>query len=103
MSVLMEFAIFPTDKGESVSPWVAKVIDMIRASGYSYKLASMGTTIETETLAEALKILEKASAILEVDANRIYATAKFDIRKSDGNRMMQKVEDIEKQIGEVQK
>ncbi len=53
MSVLMEFAMFPTDKGISVSAEVCKVIEMIRNSGVSYKLGSMGTTIETETLPEA--------------------------------------------------
>jgi uncharacterized protein YqgV (UPF0045/DUF77 family) len=33
MSVLLEFAMFPTDKGTSVSAYVSKVIDMIRFSG----------------------------------------------------------------------
>ncbi len=45
MSVLMEFAIFPTDKGESVSKYVSKVINMIDKSGIRYQLTPMGTII----------------------------------------------------------
>ncbi len=36
MSVLMEFAIFPTDKGESVSAYVARAIHIIKQSGHPY-------------------------------------------------------------------
>ncbi len=36
MSVLFEFAMFPTDKGESVSKYVSKVIKMIDKSDVNY-------------------------------------------------------------------
>ena len=41
MSVLLEFAMFPTDKGDSVSKYVSKVIDMIKNSGLDYKLTAI--------------------------------------------------------------
>ena len=66
MSVLMEFAMFPTDKGESVSAHVSRVIRMIRESGVSYRLTPMGTVIETRTMSEALAIVQKAHDILDV-------------------------------------
>jgi len=49
MSVLLEFSMFPTDKGESVSTHVSKVIKMIHDSGVTYQLTPMGTIIETAT------------------------------------------------------
>ena len=103
MSVLMEFAMFPTDKGESVSEYVSKVIDMIKKSGVSYKLSPMGTTIETESMQEALEILNKAYKELEPFSNRIYSNVKFDIRKNKKNRLKQKIASIEKHIGKVNK
>lgn len=103
MSVLMEFAMFPTDKGTSVSSEVSKVINMIKNSGVSYKLSSMGTTIETETMQEALKILEEAYKVLEPNSERIYSSVKFDIRKGSIGRMEAKLDSIEKKIGEVNK
>ena len=60
MSVLLEFAMFPTDKsGDSASESVSKVIEIILKSGVSYKLTAMGTIIETETVEERLKRLLK--------------------------------------------
>ncbi len=101
MSILMDFAMFPTDKGESVSQYVSKVIDMIRGSGLPYKLNPMGTVIETETMEQALEILQKAYDILQPVSNRIYAVAKFDIRKNKSGRLEGKIKSIEEKIGKV--
>jgi len=98
----MEFAIFPTDKGESVSGYVAKVIKMIKESGYEYQLSSMGTSVETENMKDALSILEKANQILEKDCNRIYITAKFDIRKSGKGRIKQKLISLQSKLDKAQ-
>ena len=48
MSVLVNFAMFPTDKGTSKSESVSKVIEFVRNSGLSYKLSPMATTFEAE-------------------------------------------------------
>ena len=102
MSVLLEFAMFPTSKeGSSSSPYVSKIIDNIRKSGVSYKLTPMGTIIETETISQALKIVEDSYAILEPFADRVYTTLTMDIRKGKNNRMVQKIESIENKIGKV--
>jgi len=101
MSVLMEFSMFPTDKGESVGAYVSRVIDMIRESGTPYKLTPMGTVIETETMAEALELLQKSHDVLEKDAQRIYANVKFDIRKEATNRLEGKIRSVEDKIGKV--
>jgi uncharacterized protein (TIGR00106 family) len=104
MSVLLEMAMFPTDQSESKSEYVSKVIDMIRASGYSYQLTSMCTIVETEEIGQALKLIEDCYKVLESnDCNRVYATLSFDIRKGHDNRLKSKVESIEKYIGEVSK
>ncbi len=99
----MQFAMFPTDKGASVSEYVSKVIDMIRESGANYKLGSMGTTVETNTFPEALAILDKAYSILEPHSDRVYSSVNFDIKNSEMGRMKQKIESVEKHIGKVEK
>ena len=38
MSVIIDFAIFPMDKGESLSPYVARAIKVINESGLPHKL-----------------------------------------------------------------
>ena len=103
MSVLMEFSMFPTDKGESASPWVSKIISIIKESNVEYQLTPMGTIIETETIEEALSIVQKAYNILALDCNRVYSSIKFDIRKKRKNAMKEKIKSIESKIGIVKK
>lgn len=91
----MNYAMFPTDKGDSVSEFVSKIIKLVSDSGYEYKLNAMGTVIETENIEQALDILNKSYKILEPLSDRVYATASFDIQtnKSIG-RLEGKVKSI---------
>ncbi len=99
MSVLVEFAMFPTDRGESVSPYVSRIIKLIDESGIPYKLTPMGTVFETETVEEALELIGKAYKQLEPDCNRVYSVVKFDIRKGKSNRLEQKIKSVEEKLG----
>lgn len=99
MSVLLEFSMFPTDKGESVSAYVSRILTFIDGSGVSYRLTPMGTIIETETLDEALRILSEAYKCVEPDCNRVYVSAKLDIRKGRRSGLTQKIESVEKRAG----
>ncbi len=101
MSVLMQFAMFPTDKGASASPYVSRIIAMVRDCGFPYQLSAMGTIVETETLSEAQSVVSNAYALLQPDCSRVYCTVTFDIRNGAIGRMEQKVASIEEKIGPV--
>ena len=101
MSVLVEFAMFPTDKGESVSEYVSRIIKMFKENDITYQLTPMGTVFEVETIEEATKVINNAYKQLEADCNRVYTTIKMDIRKNKSQRMKQKIESIEKRIGKI--
>ncbi len=94
MSVVMNFAIFPMDKGEHVSLYVKKVIEMIDALPYKSQLTSMGTIVECDTMDECLSVISKANAILEESTNRIYCTATFDSKLGQKEQMEHKVNAI---------
>ena len=98
MSALIEFAIFPTDHGESKSEYVARVIKMIKQSGVTYQFTPMGTILETDTVAEGMAIVERAYEILQVDCNRIYSTIKIDYRAGQSNRLLKKIESVESKL-----
>ncbi len=98
MSVLMNFAIFPTDKGTSVSPYVARIIEVVRSAGFEYQLTSMGTQVETNTLDEALQILSESSKVLEPDCERVYLSVNFDIKKGELGRIWSKVSSVEEKL-----
>ena len=99
MSVLLEFSMFPTSDdcrdGSSVSAQVSKIIDAIDKSGVAYQLTPMGTVVETDTMKEALAIIELAYEQLS-DCERVYSSLKFDIRKNTKNRLKTKIASIEK-------
>jgi uncharacterized protein (TIGR00106 family) len=103
MSVLLEFAMFPTDKGESVSKYVSRIIEVIRKSGFDYRLTPMGTVVETDSFTEATDIMNRCYEALADDCKRVYCSANFDIRKAKSGRMTQKIKSIENHIGSVKK
>lgn len=99
MSVLFEFAMFPTDKGESLSPYVSRLLTVIDDSTASYRLTPMGTIVEVETMEEALSIIQTCYDQLAPDCSRIYAAVKFDIRKDTAGRMEGKIASVEAKAG----
>ncbi|MCU7851143.1 MAG: MTH1187 family thiamine-binding protein [Candidatus Thiodiazotropha sp. (ex Monitilora ramsayi)] len=102
MSVLLEFSIFPTDQGESVSAPVSQVIKLIRDSGVDYQLTPMGTIIETENIEQALELIKASSARLQqLGAQRIYSSIKLDIRRGEMGRLTGKIRSVKDRIGEI--
>jgi uncharacterized protein (TIGR00106 family) len=99
MSVLVEFAMFPTDSTESKSKFVAKVLDIVDRSGLNYQLTPMGTIIEAETVREVFAVIERAYEILGEDSNRIYSAIKIDYRKGIVGRIGKKVGSVEEKLG----
>jgi uncharacterized protein (TIGR00106 family) len=101
-SVLLEFSMFPTDKGESKSEYVSQVIKMIKESGANYQLTAMGTIVEFTNIDDALLLVKNAYEVLEnAGCNRVYSTLKFDIRNNKENRLKTKIEAVESKIGSV--
>ena len=103
MSVLLELTMFPTDKGESVSAYVARIIAMIDGRGLDYRLTPMATIIETADLEEGLRVVADAYRQLEPDCARVYATVKLDIRKGRSGGLGQKIASVEKRLGKKAK
>lgn len=102
MSVLCELSIFPVGKGESLSAYVSPVVELVRMSGFAYRLTAMGTIIETETVADALDLVDKAHKLLEqAGCDRVYATVKLDIRKGEMGRLDSKVNAVKDHIGDI--
>ncbi|NPA28663.1 MAG: MTH1187 family thiamine-binding protein [Epsilonproteobacteria bacterium] len=98
MSALVEFAMFPTDKGESVSAYVSRIMKIFNEKGIDYQLTPMGTIFECESVEAATAVINLAYSVLEPDCNRVYTTIKMDIRKGKNDRMRQKIASIQKHV-----
>ena len=99
MSALVEFAMFPTEKTQSKSEFVARVLDIVDRSGLAYQLTPMGTIIEAQTVGEVFAVIESAYKELQEDCSRIYSTIKIDYREGPVGRLSKKVGSVEEKLG----
>ena len=96
--VLLEFSISPMGTGASVSPYVARSLDIIDQSGLDYQLHAMGTIIEGE-LDEVLAVLQQCVDAIAEDCDRVTCTAKLDYRRGHSGRLQSKVASVEDKLG----
>jgi uncharacterized protein (TIGR00106 family) len=94
MSVVVEFSIFPMDKGESLSPYVARALKIIRDSGLPHELNPMGTCVEGEWQ-DVMSLVDRCFEELQKDCNRISLSLKADYRKGPAGRLKTKVASVE--------
>lgn len=96
--VLLEFSMSPMDKGESVSDYVSRSLDIISNSGVPYKLNPMGTCLEGEW-DEVMDVVKQCYEKMSSDCGRITCSIKVDYRKGKSGRLDSKMASIEKKLG----
>jgi uncharacterized protein (TIGR00106 family) len=96
--VLLEFSMFPLDKGESLSPFVTRSLDIVDRSGLDYRCHAMGTTLEGE-FDEVIEVVRQCFRAMAEDCNRIECSVKLDYRKGSQGRLEAKVASVEQKLG----
>nr|WP_287412925.1 MTH1187 family thiamine-binding protein [Pseudodesulfovibrio sp.] len=95
MSVIIDFSIFPMDKGDkSLSPYVARALNIIEQSGLSYQLGPMGTSIEGEW-GEVMAVVDACYQEIKDDSDRIFLNFKADCKKGRSNGLTNKVRSVQ--------
>ena len=100
--VLLEFSMTPLGKGESVSPYVARSLEIIANSGLDYRLNAMGTIVEGE-IDEVLAVMKQCFDIMSGDCDRVTCSAKLDYRKGYSGRLDSKVQSVQEKLTTVLK
>ncbi len=100
MSVLLEFSMTPLDKGESVSAYVSRSLDIIDKSGVPYRLGPMGTCIEGEW-EEVMGVVKECLDKMQSDCNRVSVSMRMDVRKGGKNRLTSKIASVENKLGRL--
>lgn len=96
--VLLEFSMYPTDQGTSVSDFVGRSLEIIDDSGLPYKLGPMGTCLEGEW-DEVMEVVRLCYERMNQDCDRIACQIKIDARKGQSGRLDAKVETLRKKTG----
>jgi uncharacterized protein (TIGR00106 family) len=96
--IVLDFSIFPVNKGESLSHYVAKSLDIVDRSGLDYRCHAMGTLLEGEW-DDVMNVVRGCFQALAVDCDRIECTIKIDYRKARTGRLKSKVASVEEKLG----
>lgn len=96
--LLLEFSMYPTDKGESVSDYVKRNLEIIDESGLPYKLGPMGTCLEGE-YDEVMAVVRRCHEAMSRDCGRIACQIKMDWRRGYQGRLESKVATLKDKTG----
>lgn len=96
--MLASFSVSPLDKGESVSEFVAPIIDIIEKSGLPNKTNPMGTVVEGPW-DEVMALIKKCHDAVLSDSARVITNIKIDDRPGKPNRLEGKIKSIEEKLG----
>lgn len=95
---LMEFSMFPLDKGPNLGEYVARCLSIVDESGLDYRLNPMGTVVEGNW-DELLNLLTDCFRSLEADSERISIQVKLDHRKGVSGAIEAKIRSVENKSG----
>jgi len=95
--MIAEFSIVPMNVGDSLSKFVAKVLDIVEDSGISYKLTPMGTIIEG-TEEQVFTVIRKCHNEMKKYSKRVLTKINIDDRENLINRMDKKVNAVREKM-----
>ena len=97
MSAILDFSIFPLDKGASLSAFVARAVRVVKESGLPYVFSPMSTSIEGEW-DEVLAVVTRCKEALEKDCGRIHVAMRVDWREGPAGRLSAKIRSVEEKL-----
>ena len=96
--VLLEFAMSPHGRGESLSADVARILDVVDRSGVPYQLTPMGTILEGDW-DQVMGVVTACFKTLQTDCQRIGMNLKVDYRAGSASRLRSKIAKVEQHLG----
>ena len=100
--MLATFSVLPVGVGESLGEHVARIIDIIDASGLDYRLGAMATTVEG-TEDEVMELIMRCHRAGRKAAARVLTSITIDDREGATGRLTGKIEDVERILGRAVK
>jgi uncharacterized protein (TIGR00106 family) len=90
-----EFSVVPLGPGvgDSLSPYVARCLRIVRESGLPYQLTPMGTVLEGEW-DQVFAVIKRCRDELRRDFERVLITIRVDDREAPPGRLRSKVESV---------
>ena len=96
--MLATFSVLPVGVGEALSEHVARIVDIIDASGLDYRLGAMQTTVEGSE-DEVMQLIMRCHRAGREAAPRVFTSITIDDREGATGRLTGKVDDVERILG----
>ncbi len=96
MNVILDLCVVPLGVGVSVSPYIAKCQEVLRAAGFPPHLHAYGTTIEGEWDTVMAAVRRCHEAVHGMGAPRISTTIKLGTRTDRRQTIESKVASVQK-------
>ncbi|MGY4707000.1 MTH1187 family thiamine-binding protein [Candidatus Bipolaricaulota sp. J31] len=96
--MIVEFTISPIGVGESLSKYIAEVIDIVDKSGLPYLLTPMGTIVEGEW-DEVLELIKRCHHRMLELAPRVATRIYIDDRPGRKGLLEYKTKSVEEKLG----
>jgi uncharacterized protein (TIGR00106 family) len=99
MHVIVDFTVVPVGAGISLSPFIAKVEEVLQDSGLSHELHANGTNIEGEW-DDVMGAIRRCHEVLhDMGVPRIHTDIKLGTRSDRDQRMADKVTSVRQKLG----
>jgi len=97
--MIAEFSIIPIGKEESLSPYVAECLKIVKASGLSYQFTPMGTILEGD-FDEVMGVIVECHKRIKTMSNRVSTSIKIDDRTGSKDEIHRKTMSVEKRLAQ---
>jgi uncharacterized protein (TIGR00106 family) len=95
--MMAEISIIPLDKGQSLSQYVAEILEIINSSGLDYRMNPMGTVIEGPG-DDVFLLIQKCHNKMMEKSNRVLTTIKIDDKAGKTDMMVEKPKSVESKL-----
>ncbi len=92
--MIAEFTIIPIGSGESLSPFVAECLKIVKASGLRYELTATCTIIEG-AYDEVMRVIGECHKKVRSMSRRVVTSIRIDDREGESNAIERKVRSVE--------
>ncbi len=100
--MLAVFSVLPVGVGEALSEHVARIVDIIDASGLDYRLGAMATTVEGGE-DEVMELIMRSHRAGREAAPRVFTSITIHYREGATGRLTGKSDDVERILGRTVK
>jgi uncharacterized protein (TIGR00106 family) len=91
--MIVDFSIAPVGKGESLSPYLVAIFDLVDASGLPHEHHAMGTNIEGEW-DEVMALIKACKEKMFEQTTRVTISLRIDDRRGVTNGIHRKVASV---------